>query len=155
MKGICYNKSMVLYHGSSKKFSVLKKSQATKGECMDVPKDELLDAIYLTPDLGFAIAIAAMPDGGAEIDDNEHTIRFEHGEQFDPEKPIFIYEIDVDDIPKQYLKKVDSLQYAVLGMDELPAKRMQEMKAEIVTRYYKLLNVPHELVEIKHAMKVR
>ena len=130
---------MIFYHGSVKKLQILKRQQARSREDVAVPGNELLNAIYFTPDIGFAIAVASMPEGLAEIDDKNHKITFENPNLFDPEKEIFIYEIDSENIPETKLKKVDDLQYAI-DADEIVPERIQELKAEEVLKYYELTN---------------
>ncbi|MBU0613190.1 hypothetical protein KKB10_04185 [Patescibacteria group bacterium] len=62
---------MKLYHGSkNSNLKTIRKQQAGAGEGIDVPKDELLEAIYLTPDYGFALACAARPDGVSHINES-------------------------------------------------------------------------------------
>jgi len=115
--------------------------QAKAGEGLDVPPDELLEAIYLTPDYGFALAMAARPKGVTTIDNNAHTIEFERPELFDPEKEVYVYEID---IPKNETKVVDELQAAVENKDELKPDKMFTHKAGDVEQYYELTNWPSE-----------
>ena len=131
---------MILYHGSSQEVSILKKSQAQKGEGLVVSEGELLDAVYFTPDIGFAIAVAAMPEGAAHIDDEKKTIEFENPSLFDPERKIFIYEIDSERVPKENLRQIDENQYAVIGLDEIKPEETHRFKAEEVLKYYKLTN---------------
>ena len=110
------------------------------------PREELQDAIYLTPDYEYAVAMAVKPGGVTEIDNEAKTIEFENPEDFDPERNIYIYTIDSDDIPEEHLKKVrdergefDGLQYAALISKIIP-KLKENKKAREVMRYYKLLN---------------
>ncbi len=51
---------MKLYHGSKVKSKQLERKQAQKGES-GVLEDELLNAIYLTPDYGRAVAMGSFP----------------------------------------------------------------------------------------------
>ncbi len=131
---------MKLYHGSPNNFSEVRKSQAQQGEGLDVPKDELLDAIYLTTKFEFALAVAAMPEGAANIDDITHTIEFESPQLFDPEKEVYVYEFESSLIPPENLKFVDDLQYAVVGLNELRPERQTRHKAGDVSKYYELKN---------------
>lgn len=131
---------MKLYHGSPTNFSAVKKSQAQQGEGMNVPADELLDAIYLTPQFEFGLAVAAMPEGAAHIDDDNHTIEFENPELFDPNKQVYMYEFDTELIPPKNLKYVDEKQYAIVGMEELIPVRKTVHEAREITEYYRLTN---------------
>ena len=56
---------MKLFHASKHKFDIIERRQAQHPEAdeFDVPGGELQNKIYLTPDLGFALAMAAGPDG--------------------------------------------------------------------------------------------
>jgi hypothetical protein len=131
---------MILYHGSSNKFSAIRKSQAQAGEGVSVPEGELLDAIYLTPDIEFAVAVAAKPRGGAQIDSENKTVEFEHPELFDPARKIYIYEVESGKIPADRLRKIDREQYAVVDTDEIMPDRIRELRAEEILRYYRLTN---------------
>ncbi|MFA6423689.1 MAG: hypothetical protein WCV83_00045 [Candidatus Magasanikbacteria bacterium] len=134
---------MKLYHGSPNNFSTVQKNQAQQGDNMDVPKDELLDAIYLSPKFEFALAVASMPEGAAHIDDKKHTIEFENPQLFDQEKVVYIYEFDSEAIPPENLKYVDEQQYAVINMPELRPNRITIHKAEEIMRFYELKNLGH------------
>lgn len=128
-----------LYHGSKYKFSELKSHQAEfRGE-EEVPEGELLDAIYLTPDYYSALAIAASPEGVARIEekDGERTIQFEHPELFDPEQEIYIYSVNSDNIPQEYLRKIDDNQYAIVGLDSISTDSCEVKRAGEVFKYYK------------------
>ena len=131
---------MKLYHGSPNNFSTVRKNQAQQGDDMDVPKDELLDAIYLSPKFEFALAVASMPEGAAHIDGEKHTIEFENPQLFDLEKVVYMYEFDSEAIPLENLKYVDEQQYAVINTPELRPNRVTTHKAEEIMRFYELKN---------------
>jgi|GEM_PF-814239 len=128
---------MKLYHGSRKKLDKLVPQQAGAAEGLNVPDGELLDAIYLTPDLGFAIACAVRPEGVTHIN-TDQTIEFENSELFNPEEEIYIYEIDSEKIPKENIREVDDQQIAVVDIDELIPEATQELKAADVEKYYEI-----------------
>jgi len=130
----------ILYHGSNKRFEEIHKNQAEVGPGISVPGGELLDAIYLTPDFGFAVAIAAKTGGLTEIDDEKHTIVFERPEDFDPDKEIYIYAIDASQIPKENIKYVDERQVAVTEMKKITPLNVQELKAREILKYYTILD---------------
>ena len=102
---------MLLYHGSKNRLDVLTPQQAAAGEGVEVPEGELLNAIYLTPDIGFAVACAARPEGVTHIND-DHSIEFENPEGFNPDQDIFIYTVDTNDLPKESITEVDERQIA-------------------------------------------
>lgn len=148
---------MKLYHGSKNKIEYLEKRQAQKGS-VDVPRDELLDAIYLTPDYGFAVAMAARPDGETVIDDAKHTITFEKPELFNPEEDVFIYSIESEEFSGENLKYVDGLQYAITGIDRIPFSSSETIKARKLLDYYELTNWKENNEpknEIGHVFKIR
>jgi hypothetical protein len=129
---------MKLYHGSPNSFDTIRKSQALASDGIKVPNDELLNAIYLTPKFEFALAIASMPEGAVDIDDETKTIKFENPEAFDPEKEVYIYEIDSELISKENLKEVDELQVAVLNTDEIKPTIKHVCMAGDIEKYYEL-----------------
>lgn len=98
---------MKLYHGPKEEFVAIERRQASKGDHLDVPEKELLEAIYLMPDYGFAFACAARPEGVTDIDNESRTISFENPESSDPEQIIRIYEVDGENIPEKDLVEVD------------------------------------------------
>jgi hypothetical protein len=144
---------MILYHGSAGKYPVLKKQQASSNGDVSVPEDELREGIYLTPDFGFAVAIGAMPEGGVKID--EKTIEFDHPDLFDPEKEIFVYEVDTDKIPKEHLRQFDKQQYIVEGLDEISFEAVHQFKAEEVLKYYELTNWKREGKEMGSEIRLK
>jgi hypothetical protein len=141
---------MTLYHGSQHNFSAVRKSQAQAGEGIKVPDGELLEAIYLTPSYEFALAIAAMPDGAANIDYEAKTIEFENLDSFDPEQEVYIYEFDESKILPENLRKVDELQYAVVGMDELVPDHQSVHKAGELKQYFEIKEGKREK-EVPHS----
>lgn len=146
---------MILYHGSSHRLTSLGRRQAQKGEGMNVPEKELLNAIYLTPDYGFAVAMGSMPEGAANINDEKKTIEFENPQLFNPEKEIFIYKVDTTDIPAENLIEVDERQYAIINTDEIKPSSVQELKAEEVLKHYELTNWKKEDQEPNSEIRLR
>ena len=130
----------ILYHGSNKRFEEIRKSQAEACLGISVPGGELLDAVYLTPDFGFAVAMAAKTGGLTEIDDEKHTIVFERPEDFDPDKEVYIYEIDASQIPEENIRYVDERQIAVTGVEKMVLVNMRGIKAREILKYYTILD---------------
>lgn len=131
---------MILYHGSPHKIDRLEKRRAGAAGNVEVPEGELLDAIYFTPDYGFAVACAARPEGVTQIDGEEKTIKFEHPGSFDPEQEIFIYRVDSEKIPAENLEQVDDHQYAVVGLEKITPEFVEHKKAGEVLNYYKIID---------------
>ena len=141
---------MILYHGSSEKIERLEGKQAQSVN--KVPEGELLNAVYLTPDYGFALACGARPEGTTNIDGEKKTIEFEHPELFDPEKEVYMYHIESESVPEGHLHQIDNHQYAVEGLQELMYQQVDHRKARDVMEYYKLINwEPNEATrELRH-----
>jgi hypothetical protein len=135
---------MTYYHGSKRKLDVLVPQQAEAGEGLMVPEGELLKAIYLTPNREYAIAMAARPDGVTHIDTEQNRITFDQPEAFNPEQEIFIYEVDLDGIAPEHIRRVDDLQTAVVDIPEITPSGVQELKAGEVEQYYELTNWKRE-----------
>lgn len=130
---------MLLYHGSSKELGSLKPHQAGGPEDRGkVPEGELLHAIYLTPEFDFAFAMAARPPGVTEIDNRKIT--FEHPELFDPNKEVYVYEIDTEGLSESQLSKIDELQYVIEGLEELKPTKTHKLHSGEILNYYELTN---------------
>lgn len=128
---------MKLYHASKHRFDVIKRSQAQHPAADEfaVPAGELQNKIYFSPNLGFALAMAAGPNGMTSLRDGQ--ISFEHQDEFDPQRPVYIYEIDSELIPSELLEPVDGEQVAI-DADEIKPEVVHELKAEQVFEYYEL-----------------
>lgn len=135
---------MILYHGSRHRINKLEARQAQAANGITVPEGELLKAIYLTPDRGFAIAMAARPDGQTEIDDANHKIHFDHPELFNPEQKVFLYTVETDTVPGGKIEKIDERQYAILGVSEITPTVVEELRAGGIEHYYELTNWKRE-----------
>ena len=131
---------MKLYHASKHTFAVLKRNQVEVPDDVVVPDAELQNKIYLTPDIGFAIALAAGPSGMTSLKDG--CISFENFVQFDPECPVYVYVVESDSIPADLIQTVDGEQVAV-DLDELKPDTVQEFLAKDVFGYYKLTDWQH------------
>jgi hypothetical protein len=145
---------MKLYHGSPNQFDSIHSSQAQRGEGMEVPEQELLNGIYLTPDYGFALAVGAKPYGATHINDEMKEIEFGHPELFDPNKKVFIYEIDSKKIPQELLKQIDDNQFVVTGINELKPDSVKETTAKELLEFYKIKDFElTENEELKRSMR--
>lgn len=129
---------MKLYHGSKGKFPYIKRQQAES--MTQVPKDEVENAIYLTPDYGRAIAMGCTPNGENNFDDEKHKITFENPQLFDPNEPIYIYCVDSENIKKDKIKLGENGFDYVVDMDKLTPEEIIETKAREVLNYYELTN---------------
>ena len=148
---------MLLYHGSAKELKAISKNQARVSEGVSVPQDELLDAIYLTSDLGFAIAAAVRPKSMTHVgeENGKKYIEFEHPELFDPAKEIFVYEIDAAKIPKESIRQIDGHQWVVEGFDEIRPDSVQRLQGEEVLKYYELRPWRKEGGEAEREIKLK
>lgn len=130
---------MILYHGSPYKFDILKKNQAEAGDSVTVPKNELQNVIYFSPNYAFALAMCSMPKGLTNVDWDSMTIQTEFPDKFDADKKVYIYEIDSEKIPKEKFEIVDEMQIAI-DLDELSFDSILETTAGEVLKYYKFIN---------------
>lgn len=131
---------MLLYHASRNKFDRIKRNQATKADGLEVPAGELQNKIYLTPNLGFALAMTAGPNGITSI--NNGAISFERADIFNPEDTIYIYECNSDYFAPDKIEYIDQDQYA-LDEDEIVPVQITEYKAKDVFVYYRLVEWVH------------
>ncbi|EKE18481.1 MAG: hypothetical protein ACD_9C00322G0003 [uncultured bacterium] len=145
---------MKLYHGSKNKLDTVERRQAGNPKNLDVPEKELLNAIYLTPNYGFALACAARPNGLTRMDSKNMTIEFGSPELFDPEEDVYVYEFDIENIPKEKVIYVDDLQYAV-DADELRVSNKFSHKAKDVQEYYEIKELKENPEEIRQEFKMR
>jgi len=146
---------MKLYHGSKRDISLIERRQAGKADNIVVPETELQNAIYLTPDYGFALACGARPNGVTTIDDENKTINFENPALFDPSAKVFVYEIDFDSIPKENIEQIDERQFVVSNMESLSFENKFVHKAGDVWEYYKLNNWKEKLRDTNMGFKIR
>ena len=102
-----------------------------------MPEDELLNAIYLTPRYDYALAMAARPEGITHIDTINNVVEFEHPELFDPEKEVYIYEVEV---PEGEARQIDDLQWVVENREEVGVVNKSLHKAGEIEKYYELKN---------------
>ena len=127
---------MCLYHGSKKLVSKLVRQKASAP--FGRPNEESLNAIYLTPDFGFALACAVGPEGVTEIDYEERTIRFENPEKFNSERNVYIYFVDPSKIPDNKKIWIDTRQVAV-DIDEIKPVKVERHKAGEISQYYGII----------------
>lgn len=124
------------YHGSEKRFDVLKRHQAWNPA--GTPAGEGLNAIYFTTDFSFALVIAAGPEGINEVNRGEKTVHFENPDRFEPEEEVYIYIVDPSKIPDEKKIQVDERQVAV-DLDEIMPVRVERHKAGEISRYYRVV----------------
>jgi hypothetical protein len=134
---LVYNKIMKLYHGSRYNLEKINNRQASN---LSSNKKQTLNGIYLTPDYEFAIAMASRPRGNNNIDNTNKVIKFGNPELFNPEKDIYIYTFDSENISTENLQYIDKLQYVVTGENELIPLQKETLKARELLKYYKTTN---------------
>lgn len=127
-------KKVMMYHGSEKRLDKLIRQQANGAPGR--PKKEKLNMIYLSPEYGFALACAIKPKGLSVIDHTKRIVRFNLND-FNPEKEIYIYTVDISVVPKNRIVYIDELQTA-LNLDEIKPVRVTIHKAGEVSKYYKI-----------------
>ena len=96
-----------------------------------------------------------MPEGAAHIDHEAKTIEFENLDSFNPENEVYVYEFDEGKIPPENLRKVDELQYAVVGMNELVPEHQSIHKAGELTKYFEIKEGKRENDEPGSEMRFR
>ena len=134
---------MKLYHASRKLLSSLGTQQAGGRPSDEVPKEELDNAIYFTPDYGYAVAMGSRPDGQTHIDRDGKKIEFEKPELFSPDVDVYIYEIDSETIPRENLIQLegDVLQWKVINMSiPIVESQVKKIQAQEVMNFYELTN---------------
>lgn len=131
-----------MYHGSDKLFSKLRRHKASA--VSGAPENEKLNMIYLTPDYDFALALAARPMGYSKIDHTRRIVSY-NLDNFDPEREVYIYVIDISKIPEDKIIKIDELQVAV-DLDEIVPVEVKIHKAGEVSRHYSIVpSLPNPL----------
>ena len=121
--------------------------KAVTYEGSGVPEAELQNAIYTTPELSYALAMASRPENSrTEIDKDNHKITFDNPEGFDPEKDIYIYEFETDVLPEARVKRLknDQDQITLFVNEGLEHVNVHKMKAKEVMNYYELTNYKEE-----------
>lgn len=133
---------MKLFHASKHQFAVIKRQQVEhpEAEAFAVPDSELQNKIYLTPSLGFALAMAAGPDGMTSVVDD--TISFERADQFDPDRLVYVYEVDGGVIDPVLIEHIDADQVAV-DLDELTPTAVHTHRAADVFDHYTQVDWQH------------
>ena len=150
---------MKYYHGSKSNIENLERRQAHGAAGVNIPENELLNAIYLTTDYGFALACAVRPKGVTHISHDKKRITFEHPELFEPDREVFVYEISETEIEKISKEKIvkcdDGIQIAVTDTKELPIFHKDIHKARDVEQYYELANWKEKVVDIHPEFKIK
>ena len=123
-----------MYHGSRKKFSKLTRQKAYA--VPESPENEKLNMIYLTPDYSFALAMAARPMGYSGVDHERRIVHY-NLDNFDPEREVYVYVIDVSKVPEDKIITIDELQVAV-DIDEIVPVEVKKHKAGEVSQYYSI-----------------
>jgi hypothetical protein len=132
-----------LYQGSKNgNITLLQKRQAQAKDGVEVPEDELKEGIYLTSDYGFALAMAARPEGCTDIDDKEKIIKFEDPKLFKPEEQVYVYEVEIEE---GSARQIDELQYLIEDLNNIEVSIKHEHLAKEIEKYYKIENMIPEI----------
>jgi len=146
---------MKYYHGSKKDLSLISRSQAFKVGDAEAKEGELLNAIYLTSDYGFALACAVRPVGVTRIDHFDKKIVFDNPDQFEPDREVFVYEVEIENIPKENIRVIDDYQIAIINIEELSIVRQFKHKAREIEQYYELVNWVENATDISLEHKIK
>ncbi len=135
---------MKLYHGSKEHVTYIKSNEARKGS-EDVHGNELHEGIYLSPDYGFAVAMAIVPEKGeTEFNERTKTITLENPELFNPEEDIYVYTVYQEDVPADKLVHVDEEQYVVVDTKDIKPYTTEKLTSRDVLKYYTIENWQEE-----------
>lgn len=131
------------YHGSRWLFSKIERRHPV--DLDGNPKEGGFKAVYITSDIGTALAFAARPEGVSNIDHEKRTIHFENPHLFEPEREIYIYHIDISSIPEERMILINKWQVAVF--DEIIPVKVEKYKAGEVTKYYRIIG---KILQVEH-----
>lgn len=124
---------MYWYHGSNRLFAEITRR---KPACLSgVPKGEVLNMIYLTPDFAFALVMAARPEGITDVYNNRRMVRFENPDKIDPKREVYIYFVNPSRIPDDKKIRIDEWQVAV-DLDEIMPDKVEKHEAGEFWQYY-------------------
>jgi len=125
----------MLYHGSRVSVPKLERRQPVTRDGQ--PKKGSFFAVYATPDFGTALAIGGRPDGLTVTDEEKRTLKFEDPNLFNPDMEVYIYFIDISEIPEEKIVRINEFQVAVL--DEVVPAKVEKHKAGEVLNYYSII----------------
>lgn len=144
---------MILYHGSERSFITLKRSQLTNSPDKDAKEKEWKrrDAIYLSPSLAFALFFAAKPSSGTNMmSAKKGIVYFEKIDEIDPQKDIYIYVVNISDIPQEKRRWANNYELEVL-LDEIKPIRIETHKAGEIFKHFKVIKDKEEFERLKKA----
>lgn len=136
-------KRKIYYHGSKERFTELRRNKPRNSDTEYAL--EGLSAIYLTNKWDFALFMGAKPrKGGAtiaykkNIEKPKKPIYFEYLEELDLEEYIYIYSIDISEIPDCKIIRVDEIQIAV-NLDVIKFRedtKIERIKVRDIFKYF-------------------
>jgi hypothetical protein len=129
------------YHGSPKKLELLTSQKASAPEGR--PEAESLEAIYLSPDFSFSLICGIRPANGKSggvimVDHGDKIVECDDLSYFNPNQIVYIYTLDLSDIPDEKIVKIDKFQMALL-LDSIKPVKCEERKAGEILRWYRLM----------------
>jgi hypothetical protein len=131
---------IIYYHGSKKEIKELERKVPLNAD----PKKplECLNAIYLTNEWPFAFFMGVRLQKSRSsvaylknITKKRKPIYFEDLNEFDPEKKVFIYHIDISKIPDDKIIRVDEIQIALM-IDTIKLEKAEEVEAGEIFKYF-------------------
>ena len=140
---------MYWYHGSNRLFTVLRRRRPAL--MLGVPKEEVLNMIYLTPDFAFALVMAARPEGITDVYNNRRLVRFENPDSIEPKREVYIYFVNPDRIPDSKKIWIDEWQIAA-DLDKLKPDRVEKREAGELWQYYRTFTDDSQVVKIPNAV---
>ena len=147
-------KFMKVYHGSPiGNISVFERRQANIRE--EYPEQETKKAIYLTTEIGFALVAGGRPrgNGGGVNIKNGNELIFNDPSKFEPNKKVYIYEWELDELPEGSYEIFGH--QIVVDLDELKANEPTIHLAKEMFEYYEPMNWPPPPTEHSNEMKFR
>ncbi|MFH1036460.1 MAG: hypothetical protein V1756_00115 [Patescibacteria group bacterium] len=131
------NMEGTFYHGSGNLFPKIERRHPTN---YGIPRQDRRNAIYITSDYITALAFAAMPEGKNAVGqwNGKRTVHFENPDLFDPDKEVYVYFVDISEIPGDKVFPGDEGEI-VVDVDEITPVRIEKHKAGEVSQYYSII----------------
>jgi hypothetical protein len=141
---------MVLYHGSSRLFDIIKRKQPIASPVDRKEKGKKSKAIFLTPSLCFAMFFACKPEkGGNMVSMTKKVVLFE--KEIDKEGAVYIYVVDNSEIQK-FDKKWNNPYEISVYTDEIPVISVEKHVAGEIFELFRVVYSPEEFRKLVGAL---